>query len=120
MKRPWEIQFYETETGTTPVLDFIRSLPKSERVKVGHAIDDLEQLGTSLRMPHARPIVSQEDLFELRVTGEANRYRVFYFHYTGKVFVLLHAFVKKTQKTPDKEIKTAMARLKDYKERIKE
>lgn len=120
MNRPWEIRFYETINGTVPVLDFIRSLPKSERVRVGHAIDDLEWFGPSLRMPHSRPIVSEESLFELRVAGEANIYRIFYFHYTGKTFVLLHAFAKKTQKTPDKEIQAALNRLKDYKQRIKE
>lgn len=102
------------------MLDFIRLLSKSERVRVGHAIDDLEQLGPALRMPHARPIVSQENLFELRVAGESNIYRVFYFHYTGKTFVLLHSFAKKTQKTPEKEIQTALSRLKDYQQRLKE
>lgn len=97
------------------MLSFLRELPKTERIQAGRTLDLLEWQGTALRMPFSRSITSQDSLFELRINGENNIYRIFYFHFTGKKFVLLHAFIKKTQKTPDKEIKIAVTRLKDYK-----
>jgi phage-related protein len=120
MRASWEIEFYSTETGSEPVLDFIRSLPKVERSQVGRIIRKLEEEGTALRMPQSRPLVSAESLFELRVSGEQNIYRVLYFHFTGRTFVLVHAFTKKTQRTPEKEIKIALQRLRDHKKRKKE
>jgi phage-related protein len=116
----WQIDFYETKSGNCPVLEFIRTLPKEERVRLGHAIDDLERNGPALRMPQSRPILSKESLFELRISGEQNIYRVLYFHFTGKTFILLHAFIKKSQKTPEKEINIALERLKDFKQSTKE
>ena len=115
MKPPWEIDFYETASGSQPVRDFLLKLPKLERARVGRVIADLEWKGTALRMPTSRPLIGKENLFELRISGEQNIYRVLYFHYTGKKFVLLHAFTKKTNKTPEKEIKIALERLTDYK-----
>ena len=97
------------------MLSFLRELPKTERIQAGRTLDLLEWQGTALRMPFSRSITGQDSLFELRINGENNIYRIFYFHFTGKKFVLLHAFIKKTQKTPDKEIKIAVTRLKDYK-----
>lgn len=119
-KRPYEVLFYFSATGRNPVLEFIRPLPRGEKSRIGHSIDELEWRGTSLREPHAKPLKTQDGLYELRITGEDNIYRVLYFHFTGKSFLLLHAFVKKTQKTPSSEMDIAMKRLKDYKKRLKE
>ena len=55
-------------------------------------------------------------IWELRV----DRFRVFYFAYRNHRFVLLRAFIKKTSKTPEKEIKIAYNRLQDYLERSQE
>jgi len=120
MKRPWTVLFYENSTGKTPVLDFLRKQPKVDRARLGHAIDELEWHGTKLRLPLSRPLSLSENLFELRVSGEDNIFRILYFHFTGTTFVLLHAFVKKTQKTPSNEIDIALKRLKDFKKNNKE
>jgi len=110
MERFWEVLFYHDSAGDSPVKDFIRNLPKVERTRIGQGIESLEISGPSIRMPHARPITSEKGLFELRIKGEDNLYRIFYCHYTGKTFVLLHAFTKKTRKTPEKEIHIAKQR----------
>lgn len=68
----------------------------------------------SLGAPHVRSIGAK--LWELR-TGGRTQHRVFYFAASGKRLVLLHAFTKKTQKTPRAEIETAMRRMADYQER---
>ena len=56
-----------------------------------------------------------DGLFGLRVQGKEGIARVFYCTLTGKRIVILHGFVKKTQKTPQKELKIAQRRLKEIK-----
>jgi phage-related protein len=56
-------------------------------------------------------------LWELRRSSRGNIYRLLYFFFTGKRIVFVHGFQKKTQKTPRKEIETAVSRMNDYVER---
>ena len=63
-------------------------------------------------MPSARPIKGK--LWELRARTSGGTYRVIYFAYVGRRFVLLHGFVKKTQRTPRREIRIAEQRMVDY------
>ncbi|MDA8340353.1 MAG: type II toxin-antitoxin system RelE/ParE family toxin, partial [Nitrospiraceae bacterium] len=53
-------------------------------------------------------------LFEIRIKDRSNIHRIFYFAYTGKKFILLHGFTKKTDKTPQKEIAIALKRMEEY------
>jgi phage-related protein len=107
----WIIEYYTDASGASPVLEYIESLSDSEQVKVAYAILLLREFGTLLRMPHARPI--EKGLWELRADVE----RIFYFAHTGRRFILLHAYRKKSQKTPDREIDTAQRRRADFVER---
>ena len=52
----WQINFYEDHRGKSPVLEFINQLPASDRAKINNALRLLEEFGTRLGMPHARPI----------------------------------------------------------------
>jgi phage-related protein len=67
--------------------------------------------GADLRMPHSRAMGG--GLFELRPKGSEGIGRVFYCTQVGKTIVVLHSFVKKTQETPDTEMRVARKRLKD-------
>ena len=67
--------------------------------------------GADLRMPHSRAMGG--GLFELRPKGPEGIGRVFYCTQVGKTIVVLHSFVKKTQETPDTEMRMARKRLKD-------
>ncbi len=67
--------------------------------------------GADLRMPHSRAMGG--GLFELRPKGPEGIGRVFYCTQVGKTIVMLHSFVKKTQETPDPEMRVARKRLKD-------
>jgi phage-related protein len=49
-----------------------------------------------------------DELWELRTKYDQNYYRVLFFHFQNGMFVLLHAFIKKTQKIPEREIKIAL------------
>lgn len=71
----------------------------------------MEQYGANLRLPHSRAMGS--GLFELRPKGREGIGRIFYCTTIGSTIVILHSFVKKTQKTPADELKIARKRLKE-------
>jgi phage-related protein len=66
-------------------------------------------VGVELGMPYARPLTGK--LWELRVSSGRLDYRLLYFAHTGHRFVLLHAFSKKTRRTPRCEIEIALRRM---------
>ncbi len=71
----------------------------------------LEMFGTNLTMPHRRKL--QPNLFELRIRG-GQEIRIFY-SFRNDTAILLHAFIKKTQKLPPGEMQIALNRLKNLK-----
>ena len=85
----------------------VASLEKPTRSKWIHLLVLLEKYGSSLGMPHLRPI--SRDLSELRVRG--NQELRAFVHFKGEQISILHAFIKKTQKIPQREIKIAQNRL---------
>ncbi|HBA7544019.1 TPA: type II toxin-antitoxin system RelE/ParE family toxin [Escherichia coli] len=91
-------------------LDELLELPDNLRGRMVRLIERLEQEGNKMKMPHSRVIGG--GLFELRV-GDKNIARTLYAYATGNEICLLHAFVKKTQKTPAKAIEIARMRLKE-------
>jgi phage-related protein len=89
---------------------FLSSLTEKEVAKVIRTIELLEEFGNDLSMPHSKHM--SDGLLELRIRG-SREVRIFYcFH--KNTAVLLHAYIKKTQKTLDKELaraRTAKAHL---------
>jgi phage-related protein len=73
----------------------------------------MEEYGVDLRMPHSRAM--GQGLFELRCRGQEGIGRVFYCTLVGREIVILHSFIKKTQETPDSEMRIARKRLKGVK-----
>ena len=67
--------------------------------------------GADLRMPHSRALGA--GLFELRPKGPEGIGRVFYCTQVGRVIVILHSFIKKTQETPDADMRLARKQLKE-------
>jgi phage-related protein len=108
----WEIEFYTTPEGKEVIAEFLDSLPRKHRAKALWEIDLLAEYGPELKEPYAKHIEGL--LWELRIQYSADIARVFYFIHSQTKIVLLHGFVKKTQRIPPKEIKTASARLTDY------
>lgn len=87
---------------------FIKTLEKSTQSKVVRGIELIEQYGQNLGTPHVKKITVS--LYELRTRGQ-QEVRIFYSIREGKA-MLIHGFIKKTQKTPKREIETAEKRLK--------
>jgi phage-related protein len=76
-----------------------------------HLVELLMEHGPNLRLPHSRAL--GDGLFELRPRGRSGIGRAFYCFLLGKRVVVVHAFIKKTQQTPDKELKVARNRVKE-------
>jgi len=111
----WEIELYKTADEKEVVADFLDSLPTKHRAKAIWEIDLLAVQGTKLTLPYVRHI--DGELWELRIKFASDISRIFYFIPVQNKIVLLHGFVKKTDKTPASEIDTAKKRILDYKER---
>ena len=111
----WELELYKDKNGREPLTEFLNDLPIKTRAKVVKLIDLLAGYGVLLKEPYTRQIRGM--IRELRVKDNLGHVRVFYFTFTGRRFVLLHGFLKKTDKTPEREIELAEKRMKDFIER---
>lgn len=98
-----KIQFFDDKLEK-----FIRTLEKVTVAKVLRTIDLLERFGYQLEMPHSKKIDNR--LFELRVRG-TQEVRIFYTFYKDGM-VLLHGYIKKTERIPERELSTAQKKLK--------
>ncbi len=101
--------YYRTSRGDEPVRDYIRELPDHEQTTADSLFSELAQKGY-LPPPFARKLKGVEKLWELR----PGRHRVIYFYYRGNTAVLLHAFKKQSQKTPEKDIEVALSRMNTF------
>ena len=93
------------------VLTEIESSPVDVVADYARLAELLEQHGPSLRLPHSKAF--GEGLFELRPRGRSGIGRALYCFLLGKRIVVVHAFIKKTQETPDKDLKLARKRVKE-------
>jgi len=112
--RLWEIEYYQTATGSVPVAAFVDGLSPQAKAKYIRSLELLEQYGLLLREPWVKNIPNVPKLRELRFTSFGEIYRFFFFPVTGRKLILLHGFKKKTKETPRRELQTAEARMKDY------
>jgi phage-related protein len=108
----WSIEYYQTENGKYPVEEFIESLEVKSQARIARTLDLLEEFGIELGMPYAKYLEKQ--LWELRIRFGRNRYRIIYFLPTGKTFILLHGFSKKTDVISRSDLEIANNRRDDY------
>lgn len=87
---------------------YLLSFEKSTVSKLTKLIDLLEVYGNKLGMPYSKQV--KNNLYELRIRGQ-QEIRVFYCFYQNKI-VFVHAFIKKSQKTPQRDMDTATLRIK--------
>jgi phage-related protein len=102
--------FYETAAGTAPVREWLLSLSKEDRRLLGEDIATVE-FGWPVGMPVCRPLGHQ--LWEVRSTLSGHRIARVIFSVAGNHMVLLHGFIKKSQKTPSEDLALARKRLKE-------
>lgn len=103
-------RFYITDAGNDPVRDWFKALKKADKIAMGKAVQRV-QIG----WPVGRPLCGSlgDGLYEVRQDLSDNRTGRVLFCFSGKAeIVLLHAFIKKTQKIPQAEIDLARRRMK--------
>jgi phage-related protein len=112
----WQVAFYMDKVGNEPVKDFILAQPDGAIAEILHVFKLLRESNIKLGIPFVRKI-DKSGLRELRIKHSSDLYRIFYFTYVGRKFVLLHAFMKKGAKTPKSDKELAIKRMNDYKVR---
>jgi len=97
--------FFQTDLGGEPVREWLKNLPKDDRKRIGEDIKTVE-FGWPVGMPVCRPLAG--GIYEVRTSLAHNRIArvLFYIDKAGRM-VLLHGFIKKTQKTPDEDLDLA-------------
>ena len=101
----YQVRFYEDDQGEIPLLDYLEKVNEKEITKILNYIEVLRSNNGYLDEPYAKHVRGK--IRELRVDFSANRHRIFYFTFIKQTIVLLHAFLKKTEKTPVQEIEKA-------------
>ena len=102
----WEIIYFNEDLQRT-----ILAFPAGIQARYVHLTQRIRTFGPNLGMPHSRAM--GEGLFELRMKSKEGIGRVFYCNLPDQRVMMLHAFVKKSEKTPTKELKIARDRMKE-------
>jgi len=104
----WTVIFYSQR-----VEEEILALPAGILARFLRYAERMEAYGPDLGMPHSRAMGG--GIFELRIKDAEGIARVFYCTVVGRCVVFLHQFVKKTDKTPSRELNVARRRMKEVK-----
>lgn len=105
------VAFFRTDSGREPVREWLKELDPDDRRIVGNDLQTLEY-GWPIGMPLCRSLKSHKGLWEVRSNLSSGRIARVLFCVTGGRMVLLHAFIKKAQKTPARELNVAVRRMK--------
>ena len=105
----WRVTFYSSEFRTE-----VLQLPAGFVARFLRYAERMEIYGPNLGMPHTRSM--GEGLFELRLKAAEGIARVFYCTVVGRQIVVLHQFVKKSEKTPKRELQIARNRMKEIRD----
>lgn len=104
------VDFYLDHRHRSPVGDFLDK-NKDIKVKALIIIKNIIEFGLSTAIPHIKKLTGIP-LWEIRILGKSSA-RILYAHKIKDQIILLHAFKKKSNKTPAKEINIALNRLKE-------
>ena len=103
---------WRVEILNRTVLEELDALPPDMRAKLDHVVRLIEEFGLhQVREPHVRPL--RDKLWEMRATGRDGIARAIYVTARGRRIVILHAFRKKSRKTPQAAIRTALSRMRE-------
>lgn len=107
--------FYSDSRGREPVREFLDKLSKPARQKAIRAINPLSEFGAGTHILNTKKLVGTP-LWEVRVLGK-DSVRIVYAVAIAKSILLLHGFIKKSQKTSTGDISLALKRLNDWNSR---
>lgn len=104
----WIIEYYNSDIERS-----ILNLPEGLLARYLRLTDLMLEFGSNLGPPHTKAV--KDGLFELRLKSKEGIARVFFCTIVNKKIVMLHAFIKKSQKTPKKDLSIALKRMKEVK-----
>jgi len=115
----WKLEFYQKQNKKIPVKDFLLKTQTKMRAKIVKEIELLEMHGLDLKEPYIKKIIGKKykNLYELRIKFSTNITRIIFFVFKEKKIILLNGFIKKTNKTPLKEIEKSLNYKNDYEKR---
>ncbi len=115
----YEVEFYQKDNGSIPVVEFLLTLQPKMRAKAYREIELLKQHGPNLREPYVKSLKGPKNkgIYELRIKFSSDISRIFYFTAKQHKFVLLNGFMKKANRTPERELETARKYRDDYERR---
>ena len=102
----WKIEYYDDK-----LIRWVDKMPQGMRAYYARLAERMIIYGPNLGMPFTRSL--HQGLFELRIKAKEGISRAFYCTVKNNEIMMLHGFIKKTQKTPQKELKLATKRLKE-------
>ncbi|MFH0923281.1 MAG: type II toxin-antitoxin system RelE/ParE family toxin [Candidatus Falkowbacteria bacterium] len=108
----YRVKFYKnSQNGKEFVLEHVEKLDHKNKAKILKYIEFLRQSNGYLDEPYSKHITGK--IRELKVDFSHNRHRIFYFAFINKTIILLHSFLKKTNKTPRRETGKAVQNYQD-------
>ena len=115
MEEKYRVIYYLSPSGENPVKKFIDSLSKIQKAKIFRIFQVYGQYGLSFILPHTKKLKGTP-LWEIRIKGKDN-IRIIYVTLTKRSILVLHGFIKKKQKIPQKELSIALKRHNVWTER---
>ena len=104
----WQLSFYSAKVAAQ-----VEAWPDGVLASFSRIAEMMQEYGPDLGMPHTRAMGA--GLFEVRAKGREGTGRAFYCTVIGQRIVILHAFIKKTEQTPARELEIARTRLREVK-----
>ena len=108
----WRVVFYRGDGGNEPVKEFILAQSHGAIGEIIHVFNLLYRFDLSLVKPYIEKIKGK--IWALRIKHGSDYYRILYFAFSGKKFILLHAVKKKRDKLSNRDIDTAIKRMNDH------
>ena len=109
MENSWQVVYYISPSGKIPVKEFLDAVNPKFKTKVLRILIHVQEYGLQAVTSHVKKLAGIP-LWEIRILG-GDSVRILFVTQLGKRILLLHAFTKKTNKTPAKEIAIALKRL---------
>ncbi len=107
MDRKWQILFCDEIENACPVTQFINTIQPKHQVKVLRLLSVLEEQGPTMPRPYSD--ILHDGIHELRISLSQDNVRVLYFFCFRRFIVLYEAFLKNTQRVPEKYINNAIS-----------
>jgi phage-related protein len=106
-----EVRFFRTQSGNEPVREWLKDLASEDKKAIGADLMTVE-MGWPIGMPTCRSLEGQRGMWEVRTDLSDGRIARVLFVIQDAKMILLHGFIKKSQKTPKSEIQSAVSRRK--------